>query len=70
MITALIELATQALKLWNHEKKHELQDKLADARIRFFEEANKDRPDHNKMDTLRFEIFELTKTIVARMKDE
>ena len=68
MISLVLGLAEQALKLINQKERDKLHDELLELQIDFAKEIEKDSPDHAKLDRLEQKIFLVGNSIVKRLK--
>ena len=68
MISLILGLAEQALRLINEKERNKLHDELLELQIDLAKELEKDNPDHAKLDRLEQKIFLVGNSIVKRLK--
>jgi len=56
MTTALIGALKAGLSLWDHKEKHKYIDKVLKLEKDYYEEDNKERPDHARLDNIDWEL--------------
>ena len=70
MITSILQILGAGLSLWEHEAKTKYAKKYYKLQKEFYEEANKDKPDHAVLDELEFDIMLLGKSFASEIGEQ
>lgn len=70
MFKALASALASGLSLLDTQESRKYQDAVIDIRRRYYEEDNKERPDMGKLDTLEFELRNISQGFSAEVSKQ
>jgi len=68
VIVAIFELLGAGLRLWSDEAKLRYKKKLYRLEKKYYEESNKDKPDHAVLDDIEFELQLLARSFASEIE--
>ena len=68
MISSILKLLGSALSIWEHKEKNKYFDRYVKLENKYYEEYQKDKPDHSTLDNIERELLLLVDRVSSEIK--